>query len=343
MRNLWAFTIGLLLLRAQNVGIGTSAPQRPLHIYGSANPLFIRIQSSGAFGAAGIEFVSDPQGSPNEWRPAYIVSGDNGGFTGRLDFFTNGTGAPNRWGSTHGMTIVRGCVGIGITNPHIGARLHVVGTGTQGVLLPSVSLNQANSWAPLNGPPTDGMIVYNIAISGVGSNRVTPGYYYWQDGRWRRFTENGYSGLILGTLHNAQQDINTNSPGWQYLNAYIDLPPGRWIVFSTQLLRLASGNALPSNQSIWVRTTFAESSTWNGNPYPATADIIGSPLISGVLPPQCIFNILTGQVLIHNQSGGTKRYYYFGHKEPYNGAPGDIRNVGTTLQGENQLFALPAE
>jgi hypothetical protein len=109
----------------KRLGIGTSTPIRQLNIYGSDNPNFIRVHSSGAFGAAGIEFVSDPAGSSNVWRPGYIISGDNGGFTGRLDFYTNGSGSANKWNSILGMSIVNGNVGIGTTNPS--SKLEVVG------------------------------------------------------------------------------------------------------------------------------------------------------------------------------------------------------------------------
>ncbi|MEN3040262.1 MAG: hypothetical protein ABDH66_01815 [Bacteroidia bacterium] len=323
----------------QNVGIGTTQPQRRLHVYGPDNPTFIRVHSADAFGAAGIEFVSDPQGSSSEWRPGYIISGDNGGFTGRIDFYTNGTGAANRWGQVHAMSVVNGRVGIGTTNPHPGTKLHTVGDGTQGVILPQVALTGANVWSPVAGSPTDGMLVYNTASAGTGQNTVSPGYYYWRAGRWRRFSENGYAGAVIGVLYGSTQDITTNAPSWQYLNSYIDLPPGRWLVFSTQLLRLPSGGQLPTGQAIWVRTTFSESSTWSG----FSPDIVGAPLISGVLPSNTSYSLVTGQVFIHNQSGATKRYYYFGNKEPYGGTTENIRNVGTNLQGENQLFAIPAD
>ncbi|MCS7189868.1 MAG: hypothetical protein NZ933_08780 [Bacteroidia bacterium] len=333
--------IPLLLLHGQNVGIGTNQPQRPLHVYSTANPTYIRVQSTGAFGAAGIEFVSDPLGFPSEWRPGLIRSGDNGSFTGRIDFYTNGTDAANRWGEVHGMSVVNGQVGIGTMTPHPGAKLHVLGNGTQGVILPTVALTAANSWSPVAGSATEGMLVYNTATAGSGVDLIRPGYYYWQGGRWRRFAENGYAGLILGALHTNQQDITTNFPDWQYLNSYIDLPPGRWMVFSTQLLRLDGQgiDTLPIRQSIWVRTSFSDNSTWAGT----SPDIIGSPYISGILPSNCRFGIVTGQVLIHNQSGATKRYYYFGNKEPQGGTTRSIRNVATTLQAENQLFAVPAD
>ena len=61
--------------------------------------------------------MSDPQGSANEWRPGYIQSADNGGFTGGLSFVVNGTGFDNRLGEVETMRIVNGRVGIGTTTP----------------------------------------------------------------------------------------------------------------------------------------------------------------------------------------------------------------------------------
>lgn len=233
-------------------------------------------------------------------------------------------------------------VGIGTATPHIGTRLHVQGDGTQGVIFPQVALSAANVWAPVAGAPTDGMLVYNTATAGSGVNAVSPGYYYWQGGttgRWQRFTGNGYAGMVQGVLANPGQNLFTYHPAMQYLNAYIDLPPGRWIVFSTQLLRTTDGSGvLPMNASIWVRTTFSESNT---SPMPSS-DIIGSQLISGILPPQSKFGLVTGQVLIHNSSGTTKRYYYWGSKDAHNTGD-DLLGFATTTWQENQLFALPAE
>lgn len=106
-------------------GIGTTNPQAPLHLFSAANPTVMRIQSAGRFGAARIEFWSDPQGSTNEWRPAYIQSTDQGPstFTGGLAFFVNGAGSGNKTTSMEVMRIVNGSVGIGTTTPN--RRLHV--------------------------------------------------------------------------------------------------------------------------------------------------------------------------------------------------------------------------
>jgi hypothetical protein len=91
----------------------------------AANPAVLRVQSRGAFGAARLELWSDPPGTASEWRPAYIESFDNGGFTGGLRIVTNGTGQANRQASAEQLRIVNGAVGIGVTDP--GFRLDVGG------------------------------------------------------------------------------------------------------------------------------------------------------------------------------------------------------------------------
>ncbi len=135
------------LIRATGgMGIGTSNPQGNVHVYSTNSPTVVRIQSAGTPGLARLEFVSDPQGSANEWRPGYIQATDNGNFTGGLAFFVNGVGAGSKFGNTEVMRVVNGSVGIGTNNPS--RPLHVVG----GVLFNSGfgGLNQNVSWVPGN-------------------------------------------------------------------------------------------------------------------------------------------------------------------------------------------------
>jgi Hep_Hag. len=101
----------ITVLRNGNTGIGSSNPQQRLEVVAgpSANPTKIVIGNRGGFGPAALEFVSD-YGLASQWRPGIIQSGDNGSFTGKLEFYTNGTGSGNLYGAVKGMEIRNGAV-----------------------------------------------------------------------------------------------------------------------------------------------------------------------------------------------------------------------------------------
>ncbi|HZO55658.1 MAG TPA: tail fiber domain-containing protein, partial [Bryobacteraceae bacterium] len=156
------------LIRAGGgVGIGTPSPQANLHLYSTNNPAIMRIQSSGLPGLGRLEFVSDPQGSLNEWRPSYLQSTDNGSFTGGLGFFVNGTGSANKFNTVEVMRLVNGRVGINNTNPlH---RLHV------GVTRGTNAFNLSPNVIAIEDAIEDGRATF-LALAGIGgpdsSNRV---------------------------------------------------------------------------------------------------------------------------------------------------------------------------
>jgi Regulator of chromosome condensation (RCC1) repeat/Chaperone of endosialidase len=100
-----------------NIGIGTASPQTQMHLLTSAGLTSLRLQSTATPGFGRLEFLSDPLGSVTEWRPGFIQSTDNGGFTGGLAFYVNGSGSTNRFATNEVMRIVNGRVGIGTNNP----------------------------------------------------------------------------------------------------------------------------------------------------------------------------------------------------------------------------------
>lgn len=99
----------ITVLRNGNTGIGTISPGVRLEVVGPASPTPVRIviANRGGFGPSGLEFVSD-YGISSQWRPGYIRSNDIGSFTGSLEFYTNGTGSSNLYGSVKGLEVRNG-------------------------------------------------------------------------------------------------------------------------------------------------------------------------------------------------------------------------------------------
>ena len=99
----------LTVLRNGNIGIGTTTPAKQFEVIGaaSATPVTLVIGNRGGFGPAAMEFVSDYAG-PGQWRPGYIKSNDLGGFTGSLEFYTNGAGVGNLYTSVKGFEVRNG-------------------------------------------------------------------------------------------------------------------------------------------------------------------------------------------------------------------------------------------
>ncbi|HEY1196604.1 hypothetical protein [Flavobacterium sp.] len=115
----------------------------------------------------------------------------------------------------------------------------------------------------------------------------------------------------------------TNTPRWVYTNTSIVLPTGKWMVTVNTLLSKRSWTA--ANETWWVRTSFSDNSAIIA----VSPDIVSrSTLISGLLPSNSFYALLTGTVIINNTSGANKTYYYVAGDIDSVNATGTLSNFG---------------
>jgi hypothetical protein len=75
-------------------------------------------------------------------------------------------------------------IGIGTTTPNSSAQLDITSTN-KGLLPPRIGLSGRNDASSISSP-ANGLLIYNSATAGTGSNKVTPGYYYYNGTNWER-------------------------------------------------------------------------------------------------------------------------------------------------------------
>lgn len=123
----------------------------------------------------------------------------------------------------------------------------------------------------------------------------------------------GYAGVIFG-VHNptTPNHLTAIVPSWQYTGAYIDLPPGKWIVNIYQLIvpNRADNNTIDwdgtgTDRALWVRTELSNSDTT----FSYSIQIVGSWLVSGSVVAPSIYGIASGALYINNNTGVNTRYY----------------------------------
>lgn len=120
--------------------------------------------------------------------------------------------------------------------------------------------------------------------------------------------------MVRGVLSSTGTTIALHSistlGSFSYANAYIDLPPGRWLVTASMILASSgTGTGTLSSQTNygWVRSSFSDR---NQAPLSASADLhAGIIYISGIIYANG-YGYLTGSLTLVNRGTTTKRYYY---------------------------------
>lgn len=136
-------------------------------------------------------------------------------------------------------------------------------------------------------------------------------------------------------------DISDELP--HYTNAYITLPPGKWIVRTTFPIQQTntSANLLTTSEFLQLDTYFTDavgSSTISSDYVPESA-----VYTSGVLKGTAMLDLVDGSVILNNTTSANKRYYYYVKKTsvPSVSASKITFRYAANFWGENNFYAFP--
>lgn len=143
---------------------------------------------------------------------------------------------------------------------------------------------------------------------------------------------------VIGVLPGNGINIPSTTANFLQTGSYITLPPGRWAVNVTMLMRRTGGTgvATPNNSSYWLRTSFSTSAL--ANPL-ITADIVGSYYVSGNYPGSALYSLVQGTVVINNVTAGNRTYYYIAGAVEVINSTNTLENFGGAWWQENTIIA----
>ncbi len=181
-------------------------------------------------------------------------------------------------------------------------------------------------------------------------------------GTWKLVTVMGINGkFVPANSSNSKYYFSTQENTYVNTGSYIDLPPGKWRIDITQLLRpdYTNNQLLVADDYIFVRFTFTDSETstspmaesnFGSNVVEFAAGSFSGPLAYGVLK----YEVVNGTIILKNNSTDIKRYYLLAgnslasnsYRESDVGSNGKVgtvffRNIGSSSWRENRIVAMP--
>lgn len=148
---------------------------------------------------------------------------------------------------------------------------------------------------------------------------------------WQKMLPIGFQKGVLAS--NGGITLPTVISSGLYTGSTLTLPPGSWIV---NVVIILSQITRSPEHDVWVKTTFSNSPTI----FTQSADIQGSPLISGSTFTNGQWAFVKGTVIIKNSTTAAKTYYYVVSKID-GGVSGDpsFTKFGGGANDENVIIA----
>lgn len=204
------------------VGINTTTPNAPLHIYEAtgtaptANNGTVILEHGDDGGVSSIVFKSKVNAGSDFGYISYSDNGSSSGFGTERSLLEIGVENDTPTGYPQGIDNINiassGSVGVSNAMPHGSSSLDL-GANDRGLLVNRVTLSAANNASPILNP-ANGLLVFNTAtnFSPAGyENDVRPGFYYWDAAQSRWIPQTAESRSARYTNSNTTFNLNQQS------------------------------------------------------------------------------------------------------------------------------------
>jgi hypothetical protein len=253
-------------------------------------------------------------------------------------------------------------VSVGTTSPDPSARFEV-NSSTQGFLGPRVALTGTNDVSTIKNTsgtsvtPATGLMVYNTATAGTGSNSVTPGLYTFNGTSWDRVGSTSttiVNATVVSSYRTTPVEILDGTPyiGVDNIGS-IELPTGKWEVIGEYACVISGwGNGGGINWdlvSVKYMTYYLNDGGGSGAinftfpPAFTTGEVTSDALVTGGAVVSIPFSERQSFSFIINNTSGSAKTYNLRFRESFYGvgtSPSGGSNSYVNAASVNRLYAV---
>lgn len=161
-------------------------------------------------------------------------------------------------------------------------------------------------------------------------------------GTFKKVPTEVFRKIQISNLPSVGSTISQAANNWQTTSVSITVPPGKWQITGALVLRPSENLSAVSDVVLNCHLTVADNAT-STTP---SSDILagaafGQGYFIGSYYAPSSYEIMRGNVYVHNSSGASKTYYFIANIARINSTTANFANFGSSTENENQLFAIP--